>query len=194
MIFTLTSKAAIGVNADNGDLLWRFAHETPFDEMINMPIYRDGHVLISTRTTGSVLLKLRVQGKKASVEPVWRSKDLDNQHHGVILLDGYLCGASHVNQSGRWICLDWRTGKTQYMERGVGKGSLTYADGMLYTLNENDGTMGLVKATPGGHELVSRFRIPQGGQGPTWAHPVVCGGRLYVRHSDFLYAYDVRAR
>jgi len=194
MIFTLTSKAAIAVNADNGDLLWRFAHETPFDEMINMPIYRDGHVLISTRTTGSVLLKLRVQGKKASVEPVWRSKDLDNQHHGVVLLDGYLYGASHVNQSGRWICLDWRTGKTQYMERGVGKGSLTYADGMLYTLNENDGTMGLVKATPGGHELVSRFRIPQGGQGPTWAHPVVCGGRLYVRHSDFLYAYDVRAR
>jgi outer membrane protein assembly factor BamB len=192
-IFTLTSKAAIGVNADTGDLLWRLEHETPFDEMINMPLYRDGHVLISTRTTGSVLLKLRVQGKNASVEPVWRSKDLDNQHHGVVLFDGYLYGASHVNQSGRWICLDWRTGKTQYMERGVGKGSLTCADGMLYTLNENDGTMGLVKATPEGHEVISRIRIPPGGQGPIWAHPVVCGGWLYVRHSDLLYAYDVRA-
>ena len=75
----------------------------------------------------------------------------------------------------------------------MGKGSLTCAEGMLYTLNENDGTMGLVKATPAGHKLISQFRIPKGGEGPTWAHPVVCGGRLYVRHSDFLYAYDVRA-
>lgn len=193
MVFTLTSKAAIGVNADTGDLLWRLEHETPFGEMINMPIYRDGHVLVSTRTTGSVLLKLHVEGKRASAQPVWRSRDLDNQHHGVILLGGYLYGASHVNQNGRWICLDWRTGATQYMEQGVGKGSLTFADGMLYTLNENDGRMGLVKATPARHEVVSQFRIPKGGEGPTWAHPVVCGGRLYVRHSDLLYAYQVRA-
>ena len=75
--------------------------------------------------------------------------------------------------------------------RGVGKGSLTYADGMLYTLSENH-KMGLVAATPNGHELVGQFDLPEGGQGKSWAHPVVCGGRLYIRHGDFLYAYDVR--
>lgn len=62
---------------------------------------------------------------------------------------------------------------------------------MLYTLGEN-GQMGLVPATPQDHTVVSRFRLPAGGQGPAWAHPVVCGGRLYLRHGDFLYAYDVR--
>jgi len=25
-------------------------------------------------------------------------------------------------------------------------------------------------------------------------HPVICGGRLYVRHADRLYAYDIRAK
>jgi len=25
-----------------------------------------------------------------------------------------------------------------------------------------------------------------------WAHPVVCGGRLYIRHSEKLFAYDLR--
>ena len=44
-----------------------------------------------------------------------------------------------------------------------------------------------------GHQLISQFKIPSGGEGPTWAHPVVCGGRLYIRHSDRLFAYDVRA-
>ena len=53
--------------------------------------------------------------------------------------------------------------------------------------------MGLVRATPDGHEVISQFHIPQGGEGPCWAHPVVCGGRLYLRHGNFLYAYDVKA-
>jgi outer membrane protein assembly factor BamB len=52
--------------------------------------------------------------------------------------------------------------------------------------------MGLVNAIPDRHDVVSEFKIPEGGEGPTWAHPVVCGGRLYIRHGDFLYAYDVR--
>jgi hypothetical protein len=43
-------------------------------------------------------------------------------------------------------------------------------------------------------EEVTRFRIRAGGQGPCWAHPVVCGGRLYLRHGDFLYCHDVQAR
>jgi len=192
IILTMTAKALIGVNADNGDLLWRFEHVTPWDETITQPIYHDGHVFISTRTTGSVLLKINVQGEKATVKEVWRTKDLDNQHGGVILLDGYLYGAALVSNNAKWICLDWKTGKLMHAARGVGKGSLTYADGMLYTLNEHR-RLGLVPATPEGHVPVSEFQIPRGGEGPSWAHPVVCGGRLYVRHGDFLYAYDVRA-
>jgi hypothetical protein len=107
----------------------------------------------------------------------------------VILLDGYLYGSSH---GGKWICLKWDTGEVMYSESGVGKGSLTYADGMLYTLSENR-KMGLVKATPTGHTVVSQFELPSGGPGKSWAHPVVCGGRLYLRHSDQLSAYEVSA-
>jgi outer membrane protein assembly factor BamB len=193
ILLALGSQALLGANADTGELLFRFEHRSPWDENITMPIYHDGHVFISTRSTGSVMLRLQVEGDRASVEPLWRSKDLDNQHGGVVLLDGYLYGSSHVNTRGHWLCLDWKTGRTVYLEPGVRKGSLTYADGMLYTLNEK-GTMALVKATPAGHEITSQFRLPRGGQGPTWAHPVVCGGRLYIRHSDLLYAYDVREK
>jgi outer membrane protein assembly factor BamB len=192
MVFTLTSRAAIAVNADTGELLWRFEQVTPFDETIGMPIYHDGHVLISTRTAGTVLLALDVDAKRCSVREVWRNQELDNQHGGLVLLDGYLYGASHVNSNGKWICLEWKSGKVMHLDRGVGKGSLTCADGMLYTLSENQ-TLGLVRASPAGHEVLSRFKIPAGGEGPSWAHPVVCGGRLYVRHGDLLYAYDIRA-
>ena len=90
------------------------------------------------------------------------------------------------------MCLDVLTGEAKYRERGVGKGSAVYADGMLYCLGESGGRVGLVKPTPDGHELASSFGIPGGGKN-VWAHPVVAGGRLYIRHQPNLFAYDIKA-
>jgi len=193
ILFTMNSKAFLAANADNGEFLFTVPHETKYDVNATSPIYHDGHVFIcSGYGSGSAQFKLKVDGQKASVQQAWQSKELDNHHGGVILLDGYLYGASQDKNRGAWVCLEWKSGEKMCAERGVGKGSLTYADGMLYTLSEQR-DMGLVPATPKEHKVVSRFKIPSGGEGPSWAHPVVCGGRLYVRHSDRLFAYDVRA-
>ena len=191
IIITLTSKGMIGVNADNGELLWHVKHESYADENVFTPIYHDGHVFVSTLRAGSVKWKINVENGKASVEEIWRSKELDNHHGGGVLLNGYVYAASCTYNGPKWVCLDFKTGEKKYVDDGVGKGSLTYADGMLYTLSE-DAVMGLVRPTPAGHDLVSSFKIPEGGKGNSWAHPVVCGGRLYIRHGEFLYAYSVR--
>jgi len=191
IVITLTSKGMIGVNADTGELLWHVKHKSYADENVMMPIFHDGHVFISTLKAGSVKWKINVKDGKVSLEEVWRTQELDNHHGGVLLVNGNLYGTSTFRNRNLWICLDWETGRNKYMDKGVGKGSLTYADGMLYTLSI-DGVMGLVRPIPMGHELVSSFKIPEGGKGNSWAHPVVCGGRLYIRHSEFLYAYSVR--
>jgi outer membrane protein assembly factor BamB len=193
-IVTMTAKAAIGVHADTGELLWRWEHTTPFDENILKPIHHQGRVFINSgHQTGGELLKLNVAGQKCSVELLWRTKDLDNQHGGILLVDGHLYGSCHRTHAASWVCLDFETGKATYVDRGIGKGSLTYADGRLYILNERGG-VALVKATPAAHEIVGRFEIPKAGTGPVWAHPVVCGGVLYIRHADHLFAYDVKAK
>jgi len=192
MILSMTTGGMIGVRADGGDLLWRFPHKTPYDENIMTPVFHDGQVFFSTGFgRGSVMLKVTVGGQSASVEELWRNKDLDNHHGDVVLLDGYLYGSCWKPDS--WTCLEWATGKTMYAgDEGIGKGSVTYADGLLYTVGEKTHEVGLVEPTPEGHRVVSRFKLPPGGSGPAWAHPVICGGRLYVRHGEFLYAYDVK--
>ncbi len=119
-------------------------------------------------------------------ETVWQTDLMDNHHGGVILHDGYLYGSGH-SASG-WFCLDFMTGKQMWKTRG--KGSLTYADDMLYLLEEK-GTMKLVKATPEKYDVVGLFEVPEGGKEMHWSHPVVCDGRLYVRHADKLFAYDI---
>jgi len=187
---TLTSRAAIGVHAKTGEMLWRFPHKTSYDANIPTPVFSDGYLFIcSGYGSGGELLKLNVEGQKCSVEQVWKTKALDNHHGGVLLVGGHLYGSSH---RGKWICLDFKTGDVKYSASGVGKGSVTYADGMLYTYSER-GTVGLVRATPDGHDVISQFRVPPGGKGPNWPFPVVCGGRLYVRHGDLLFAYDIKA-
>jgi outer membrane protein assembly factor BamB len=193
IITTLTAKAMIGVNADTGELLWHVEHESYADENILMPIFHDGHIFVSTLKAGSVKWKLNVVDGKASVEEVWRTTEMDNHHGGVILLDGTLYGNSTVRNRNLWIGLNWETGEKLFADKGGGKGSLTYADGLLYTFSI-DRVMGLVRPAPTGLEIVSSFTIPEGGEGKSWPHPVVCGGRLYLRHGQFLYAYDIHAR
>ena len=106
-IVVLMAKSVVGVNADTGRLLWRVEHVTPFDENINTPIFHKGCVFICSRTTGSRLFCLNVDGERASVEEVWKSKLLESQHGGIILLDGYLYGASRTSSLGPWVWPDF---------------------------------------------------------------------------------------
>ena len=76
-----------------------------------------------------------------------------------------------------------------WRDRSVGKGAVTYADGHLYVLSENN-VMGLVEASPVEYVEKGRFRTPDQSW-PSWAHPVVSGGRLYVRSQEVLGVYDL---
>jgi outer membrane protein assembly factor BamB len=193
-IVTFTARSAVGVHADTGKLLWEVEHVTPYDENITMPLYHDGHVFMTTgHTVGGMLLKLNVNGQACSVDIVWRNHDLDDHHGGVILHNGHLYGFSHGLYKWGYACVDWKTGQTAWRVRTATEGSITYADGLLYTMDER-GTVHLERPNPARRDIISQFTLPKGGEGPTWAHPVVCGGRLYLRHSDFLYVYDIRAK
>ena len=78
-------------------------------------------------------------------------------------------------------------------DKGLGKVSMTYAAGMLYCLSDR-GKMSLVEADSKHCKVVSRFDVPRPGRHLSLAHPVVYGGRLYVRSWNELLVYDVGAR
>jgi hypothetical protein len=53
--------------------------------------------------------------------------------------------------------------------------------------------MALVEATGESYREHGRLELPDLGR-PTWTHPVVAGGRLYIRNQQTLTAFDVRDR
>jgi hypothetical protein len=124
---------------------------------------------------------------------------MQNHHGGVILLDGYLYGASGGNEGGYLACLEFKTGKVMWDERdkpgrrGVRKGSVAFADGRIYYRQE-DGTMILFEPSPKEYIERGRFAQPDRSSKPAWAHPVVANGKLYLRDQDVLLCYDVKAK
>ncbi len=185
-----TSTCYYGVDSKIGRILWRVDCVNQRElNLTDAIVYKDYVFISSGYGKGSMLIKLRSEGKEIKPETVWKSDLMDNHHGGVILYNGYMYGSG--SNSRGWFCLDFMTGKQMWKTEG--KGSVTFADGMLYMLNET-GTVKLVRATPDKFEVSGEFRVPPGGEGLFWAHPVVCGGRLYIRHSDKLYAYSIAGK
>ena len=96
-----------------------------------------------------------------------------------MLVGKYLYGFS---EGKGWVCQDLQTGKDVWQNQGIGKGSLAYADGLLYLRAEADkGTVAIIEATADDYKELSHFNPPDRSDKNSWAHPVVTGGRLYPR-------------
>lgn len=188
-ILNFTSQSAIGVRANDGKLMWR--HNSPANGTANCttPVFADNKAFFtSAYGTGAALLGLTAQSGEVKAQELYFTKDMMNHHGGVVLVNGYLYGFSN----NVLTCLEFATGKRMWQNRSVGKGSLTYADGMLFLLGEEN-QVGLAEATPSAYVEKGRFSIADTGR-PSWAHPVVIGGKLYIRNQSSLTVYDVKGK
>ncbi len=125
----------------------------------------------------------------------WNDQTLDCLQGGVVLVDSYLYGSNRTGTpKGDWVCLDWDSGKVMYEARWNGnRGSVIYADGMLYCYDDNTGDVALVKPSPKRFDIVSSFGVTKG-TGKHLAHQAISDGRLYIRHGDALMAYDIKKK
>jgi outer membrane protein assembly factor BamB len=188
MIATGTRAGVVGVSAKTGDLLWKNSWCTNNTANCPDPVYADGFAFWANGYgKGGICLKLSTSDGKVSAQQVWTTRDMDCHHGGYIVHEGHIYG----NHNGGWSCLELKTGQKKWHEKAVGKGSLCFADGMLYLFGENGGRAALATCSPEGMEVKGTVTVQ--GSGPSWAHPVVIGGRLYLRYADNLYCFDVKA-
>ena len=181
-----TGERALGVDVNDGRLLWSYEQVANRTANIATPIVRRNRVFVSSDYgTGAALLDLSVTGKTVSAREVYFTREMRNHHASAVLVGDYLYGFS----SSILTAMHFDTGKVVWRDRSVGKGSLVYADERLYLFSEQ-GVVGLAEASPSGYREHGRFQIAAGNL-PTWSHPVVSGGRLYLRDQDTLFAYNV---
>ena len=181
-----TARRALGLDVNDGKLLWEYVKPANRVANVATPIARGNRIFISSDYgTGGGVVEIKPDGK---AEEIYFTNDMRNHHSSSVLVGDHLYGFS----SNILTAMRFDSGEIAWRDRSVGKGSLVFADGHLYLFSEN-GVVGLVEATPGGYREKGRFRIQQDSL-PTWTHPVVVGGRLYLRDQDTIYAYDVKEK
>ena len=189
MIATGSREGIVCLVAKTGDVLWSNGWSARNTANCPDPVYWDGKVFWANGYgKGGICLKLSTSGDKVSATQAWTTKDMVCHHGGYIVHEGHIYG----NHSSGWSCLDFKTGELKWHEKAVGKGSLCFADDMLYLFGEKGGKAALATCSPEGLEIKGGVTVR--GTGPSWAHPVVIGGRLYLRYADNLYCFDVKAK
>lgn len=189
------------VDAEDGEIkttykyfdpsLWRWQPKGMI--WANSPLVKGNMIFISIGYDYPAKM-LRVNDDLTSIEEVYTSTLLDNHHHGMIELDGYIYGSYWIhNNAGAWTCIDWDTGKVMYDNEWYSKGEMVYSDGMLYVYIEKTGHVGLIEPSPSGFNVISEFKVERG-KGPHWSHPYIYDGKLFLRHGEFLMVYDIREK
>jgi outer membrane protein assembly factor BamB len=196
-ILAVTGTSLLALEPATGEIVWTFKYLNPENWQqpgliwANTPTYNGPDIFLSKGYNyRDVMLTMSEDGK--SVTEKWSNMVLDNHHHGLIYLDGYVYGSNWQNNAkGNWVCLDWNTGDVKYETAWETKGSVVYADGLLYILEEKSGTVALVKPDPSNFEIISSFKLV-GGTGPFWSHPFIANGNLYLRHGEVLFVYKIK--
>jgi outer membrane protein assembly factor BamB len=189
---TLTAENVAGVNANDGSLLWKAARKGE-TAVIPTPVFHDGMLFVTSGyKVGCNMFKITAENKQFKAEQVYANKEMQNHHGGVILVGDHIYGLS---DPGQLVCMELKSGKVAWKDKSVGKGSIAYADGHFYVRSEGGGgTVALVEASPEGYKEKGRFDQPQRSKQNSWAHPVIAGGKLYLRDQGVLLCYDISAK
>lgn len=187
----LTEKAFVGIDPENGSVLWRYKWDGQ-TAIIPTPIYHDQKVYVTSGYgVGSILVDI---SDLNNPKEVWFSKKMKNHHGGVILINGHYYGYS---DGVGWLCQGGDDGDIVWNEKDeLGKGTIGYADGHFYVVDETTGEVALIEANTTGWTEKGRFTLsPQSEQrkssGRIWVHPVISGGRLFLRDQEKIWCFDV---
>lgn len=191
-VVVFAAEAVLGLDPASGRTLWQEPWVSNYGVAATTPVYRDGHLLVSTGYgKGCLMLKLSAAGATKA----WAKRDLDNKFNGMVLDGDLLFGVSDVRGGGRLTCLSWPDGAVRWkaddsaLTVGPG-GSVVRAAGDHLLLMSEGGVMTLARASAAGVVMVSQFQALEGVTN-VWSTPLVYGGRVYAKAPKELVCFEL---
>ena len=189
-LVTTSSDEVVGLDPNNGELLWSHPHRTSWGLNISTPVWGPGNLLFisSAYNGGARVLHLAQSGGKTKVEELWSSNRMRVHHSNAIRIGDYVYGSSGDFGPAPMTAVDVKTGKVTWQDRTFGKVNMVLADGKVILLDEG-GDLAMVTLSPEGMQV--RWRVPLL-QGNAWTAPTLVGTKLYVRDRRTMMALDLR--
>ena len=174
----------VSLRPEDGSVLW--THPGPFSVIATALFIPPDKVYVSGGDdAGAVLMRIKTEGGKATVEELWKTRTMKNHFNNAVLVGDHIYGFDNAT----FKSLSVATGEPTWAFRGLGKGSLLVADGDLLIVLSDIGTLLLVKATPDEYTELARFQVMEG---KAWTAPTLANGRLYLRDNDEIVALEMK--
>jgi outer membrane protein assembly factor BamB len=187
----LTKNNLLGVNPATGNVYWKQPFRDLLSESATAPLAAGDLLVGSSVTLGSIGLKMTEQDGKPAVEQLWRKKELNCYFSTPVAVGEHLYmlnGVLSITPSINLRCVEAKTGKILWEKKDVGKyhaALVRTGDGKLLMLEDNGGLV-LFQPDPKGYKELAKAKV----SGPTWAHPAVSGGRVFLRDEKELIALE----
>lgn len=187
-VVVVSASRVVGLTPEKGELLWEYPWDTDMGINVSQPIMvdRNRFFISSGYGKGAALVEVKGSGNSLTASTVWENKNMKNKFNSSVLYNGYIYGLDE----GIMVCLDLNTGERKWKEGRFGYGQIILTNGHLIVTSDQ-GEVALIKATPEKYTEVARFTAVQG---QTWNYPAIASGRLLVRNSNEMAAYDLSAK
>jgi outer membrane protein assembly factor BamB len=187
-IVVVSSFRVVGLAPENGAMLWNYPWNTDMGINVSQPIMvdRNRFFISSGYGKGAALVEVKGSGNSFTASTIWENKNMKNKFNSSVLHNGYIYGLDE----GILVCLDVNTGERKWKEGRYGYGQVVLAGNHLI-LTSDQGDLALVNASPDKYTEVARFPAVQG---QTWNYPAIASGKLLVRNSNEMAAFDISAK
>lgn len=184
-ILVVGASRAMGIDVEDGSLLWDYPWVTNMGINVAQPlVLDDGRVFLSAGYGhGATVLAVSRDEPGFSARPLWSNTRMKNKFTSSVLHQGYIYGLDEAILA----CVDVSTGDLKWKGGRYGYGQLVLASGHLIVLTER-GELALVKASPEKHEELAMFPAIEG---KTWNHPAIADGVLLVRNANEMAAFRI---
>ena len=182
----------VGVDPNNGNLLWSHAHPVDFGLNTSTPVWGADNLLFmsSGYSGGSRVLKLSRAGDKTTVEELWASRLMRIHFSNAIRVGDVIYGSSGDFGPAPFTAINVKTGNVVWRHRSFPRASFIYADGRFIILDE-DGQLILATPTAEGLTVQSKVNLLSN---QSWTVPSLSGTRLYVRDRKNILALELGAQ
>jgi len=187
-IVVVSSYRVVGLAPENGALLWSYPWDTDNGINVSQPIVvdRNRFFISSGYGKGAALVEVKGSGNSFTASTIWENKNMKNKFNPSVLHNGYIYGLDE----GILVCLDVNTGERKWKDGRYGYGQVILAGDHLI-VSSDQGDVALVKASPDKYTEVARFKAVEG---QTWNYPAIASGKLLVRNSTEMAAFDISGK
>jgi outer membrane protein assembly factor BamB len=191
----LTAKGLLSLSPSDGRLLWKFPLVDFLLESSTTPVKIGDVLMAGSISYGSVGLRLENKDDAPAVKPLWKNEQLTCYFSTPVAVgQDYLymvTGAKPLTFKAEATlhCIETKTGKELWQKPKIGQyhaSLLRTGDDKLLML-EDSGSLVLLDPHPKQYRELARAVVC----GPTWAHPALAGGRLYVRDEKELICLEL---